>query len=105
MDHMVLLLRFTAWYGERDYSYVVFDITRRVLFSDSVGRKGGKQIRIIIHRNIMVVRFLEIVCEIGHAVGFLHKQSRPDCNSYVYVAIKLQSIQKGEENQFMRILK
>ena len=32
----------TAWCGERDY--VVFDILKKSAFSDSVGRKGGKQI-------------------------------------------------------------
>ena len=51
--------------------------------SNSVGRKGGRQVI-----NLQPPRCINhgtIVHEIGHAVGFWHEQSRPDRNSYIRV--------------------
>ena len=71
---------------------MVFDKDSRKMhagFSDSVGRKGGKQ---IINLQFTGVD-RKIVHEIGYGIIFCSKvdQSRPDCDSFV--AINLQSTQ------------
>ena len=93
MDHWEThtCLRFTTWYGERDY--IEFDNTEDGCFSNSVGRSGGKQKINLEHNNPQentgCEYFGKIVHEIGHAIGFWHEQSRPDRDSYV--AIDLSS--------------
>ena len=64
--------------------------------SNSVGRKGGKQVI-----NLQPPRCINhgtIVHEIGHAVGFWHEQSRPDRNSYIRV--NENNIEPGKSRQF-----
>lgn len=62
-----------------------------------VGRTGQKQ-QISLARGCWYHGI--VAHEIGHALGFLHEQSRPDRDAYV--EIKFENIQSGKENNFRK---
>ncbi|XP_068711592.1 astacin-like metalloprotease toxin 3 [Montipora foliosa] len=64
-----------------------------------VGRTGGKQ-RLSLARGCW--RHGTIAHEIGHALGFLHEQSRPDRDKYV--EIKFENIRAGSARNFRKDL-
>ena len=93
MNHweMHTCITFTPWIGERDY--VEFDNTEEGCYSTSIGRKGGKQSVNLEpndpKKNTGCEHFGKIVHEIGHVVGFWHKQSRPDRDRYIKVNLQM----------------
>ena len=80
-------LRFIERTSQTDYIYFTSCEPDGGCFSDSVGRKGGKQIinlQTTADPNQPLCSSFGVVAhEIGHAVGLWHENSRPDRDSYL----------------------
>ncbi len=77
--------------------YINFTTSSRGCYSDSIGRKGGRQI-INLGRGCETVGIT--IHEIGHALGFWHEQARPDRDRYV--SVNLNNVQSGFGHNFLR---
>ncbi|KAK3084618.1 hypothetical protein FSP39_016381 [Pinctada imbricata] len=76
-------------------SQVVFK-KRNYGCASTVGRVGGRQ-----YANIsMFCGVGSIIHELGHIVGFVHEQSRPDRDDYV--SILYQNVKTGRRDQFKK---
>ena len=89
-------LRFIRTSGTGDY--IDFVSTSSGCFSNSIGRKGGRQVINLQNPGCTSVGI--IIHEIGHAIGFWHEQSRPDRDQYV--DIHRNNIRIGRSSQFMK---
>ena len=96
-------LRFTEL--ETNWFWDLFDSSNHIRFqksdnlfeysSSSVGMSGGQQTI-----SLWNCPYGTVLHEIGHAIGFWHKQSRPDHDNYVQ--IHLNRIPQKEQFQFMK---
>ena len=89
-------LRFISTSGAGDY--IDFVSASSGCFSDSIGRKGGRQV--INLQNPGCTSVGTIIHEIGHAIGFWHEQSRPDRDQYV--DIHWNYIISGKSHNFLK---
>ena len=89
-------LRFIRTSGTGDY--IDFVSTGSGCFSNSIGRKGGRQVINLQNPGCTSVGI--IIHEIGHAIGFWHEQSRPDRDQYVN--IHLNNIRSGKSHNFLK---
>lgn len=78
--------------------YILFMPVARGCSSNSIGKKGGKQV-IKLSPNCQR-RHGTILHEIGHAIGFWHEQSRPDRD--YFVTINTDNIKDGREHNFRK---
>ncbi|CAH2237519.1 zinc metalloproteinase nas-13-like [Pararge aegeria] len=94
--HRLTCLRFVPYSGQTDY--IIIKNTNTGCWS-SVGRTGGRQ-EVNLQAPGCVSKKGTILHELLHAIGFLHEQSRPERDDFVY--IQYSNIKPGAENNFKK---
>ncbi|KAG6455326.1 hypothetical protein O3G_MSEX009148 [Manduca sexta] len=94
--HRLTCLRFVPYKGQEDYIVIQ---NRNTGCWSSVGRIGGRQ-EVNLQAPGCLTKKGTVLHELLHAVGFMHEQSRPERDDFVYV--RYQNIKPGSEVNFRK---
>lgn len=94
--HRLTCLRFVPYTGQQDY--IVIQSKNTGCWS-SVGRMGGRQ-EVNLQVPGCVSKKGTVLHELLHAIGFMHEQSRPERDDFVYV--HYNNIKPGSEGNFRK---
>ncbi|KAJ0172935.1 hypothetical protein K1T71_011111 [Dendrolimus kikuchii] len=94
--HRLTCLRFVPYKGQQDY--IVIQNKNTGCWS-SVGKIGGRQ-EVNLQSPGCLTKKGTVLHELLHAVGFMHEQSRPERDDFVY--IRYNNIKPGTENNFKK---
>lgn len=96
--HTHSCIRFQEWTGETDYVHIFFNSNSGACWS-AIGKTGGQQL-LSLGRNCWfkgignkllkslintLKKFLSVVHELGHAIGFPHEMNRADRDDYIKI--------------------